>query len=82
LLNELRQRADDLSESLEQQTAMSQVLGVISSSPTDLKPVFDTILANATRLCEGNLASLWRYDGEFLIGAAQYNASPATSSTT
>jgi two-component system, NtrC family, sensor kinase len=77
LLNELRQRTDDLSESLEQQTAMSQVLGVISSSPTDLKPVFDTILANATRLCEGNLASLWRYDGEFLIGAAQYNASPA-----
>ena len=63
LLSELRARTDDLSESLEQQTAMSQVLAVISKSPSDLKPVFDTILANATRLCEGNLASLWRYDG-------------------
>ena len=77
LLNELRQRTDALSESLDRQTAMSEVLGVISSSPTDLTPVFDTILANATRLCEGNLAALWRYDGEFLVGAAQYNASAA-----
>jgi GAF domain-containing protein len=77
LLNELRERTDDLSESLEQQTVMAEVLGVISSSPTNLAPVFNTILANATRLCEGNLASLWRYDGEFLVGAAQYNASPA-----
>ena len=77
LLNELRQRTDDLTEALEQQTAMSEVLGVISSSPGDLAPVFDTILANATRLCEGNLAALWRYDGKFLLGAAQYNASPA-----
>ena len=75
LLNELRQRTDDLSQSLDRQTAMSEVLGVISSSPTDLTPVFDTILANATRLCEGNLAALWRYDGESLLGAAQYNAS-------
>jgi two-component system NtrC family sensor kinase len=64
-------------EALDRQTAMSEVLGVISSSPTDLTPVFDTILANATRLCEGNLAALWRYDGESLVGAAQYNASAA-----
>ncbi|MGB9041588.1 MAG: GAF domain-containing protein, partial [Pseudolabrys sp.] len=77
LLSELRQRTGALSESLDRQTAMSEVLGVISSSPTDLTPVFDTILANATRLCEGNLAALWRYDGEFLVGAAQYNASAA-----
>jgi signal transduction histidine kinase len=76
LLNELRQRTDDLSESLERQTAMSEVLGVISSSPTDLQPVFDTILANATRLCEGHLAALWQYDGEVLVGAAHHNASP------
>src|SRR5262249_12862740 len=75
LLNELRQRTDDLSESLEQQTAMSEVLRVISSSPTDLAPVFDTILTNATRLCEGNFAALWQYDGEGLAGAAQHNVS-------
>jgi GAF domain-containing protein/CheY-like chemotaxis protein len=76
LLNELRQRTDDLTESLEQQTAMSEVLRVISSSPTDLAPVFDTILTNATRLCEGNFAALWQYDGEALVGAAQHNVSP------
>jgi signal transduction histidine kinase len=76
LLNELRQRTDDLSESLEQQTAMSDVLRVISSSPTDLAPVFDTILTNATRLCEGNFAVLWQYDGEALVGAAHHNVSP------
>src|SRR5262245_44009365 len=76
LLNELRQRTDDLSESLEQQTAMSEVLRVISSSPTDLAPVFDTILTNATRLCEGNFAALWQYDGEGLVGAALHGVSP------
>jgi GAF domain-containing protein len=76
LLNELRQRTSDLSESLEQQTAMSDVLRVISSSPTDLAPVFDNILTNATRLCEGNFAVLWQYDGQALVGAAQHNVSP------
>ena len=64
-------------EAREQLTAMSEILGVISNSPTDLAPVFNAILANATRLCEGNLAALWLYDGKFLIGAAQYNASAA-----
>ena len=76
LLGELRQRTDDLSEALEQQTAMADVLRVISSSPTDLAPVFDTILTNATRLCEGNFAALWQYDGAVLVGAAQHNVSP------
>ncbi|MGC1744690.1 MAG: GAF domain-containing protein, partial [Pseudolabrys sp.] len=66
-----------LDEALEQQAAMSEILGVISNSPTDLVPVFNAILAKATRLCEGNLAALWRYDGKFLIGAAQHNASAA-----
>jgi len=76
LLNELRQRTDDLGEALEQQTAMSDVLRVISSSPTDLAPVFDTILTNATRLCEGNFALLCRYDGGVLVGEATCNGTP------
>ena len=63
-------------EALEQQTATSEILQIISSSPTDLGPVFDTILASATRLCKGNLAALWRYDGKVLVGTAQYNATP------
>jgi len=52
LFNELRQRTDDLSEALEQQTATSEVLRVISSSPDELQPVFEAMLANATRICE------------------------------
>jgi two-component system, NtrC family, sensor kinase len=76
LFDEVQARTRDLTDSLEQQTALSEVLGIISSSPTDLASVFDTILANATRLCEGNPAVLWRYDGEFLVGAAHYNATP------
>ena len=76
LFDEVQARTEELSEALEQQTAMSEVLRVISSSPTDLAPVFDTILTHATRLCEGNFAALWQYDGEALVGAAQHNVSP------
>jgi hypothetical protein len=52
----------ELSESLERETATSQVLDIISSSPTDLQPVFETILANATRLCEAKIGILFRYE--------------------
>jgi GAF domain-containing protein len=70
LLNELRERTDDLSEALEQQTATSEVLRVISSSPSELTPVFQTMLANATRLCEANFGTLNLYEnGSFPIAA-------------
>src|SRR6185369_9061589 len=64
LLSELRQRTIDLSESLEQQTATSEVLKVISSSPGELEPVFNSILENATRICEAKFGTLNLYDGE------------------
>src|SRR5262249_19643377 len=76
LLNELRQRTDDLTESLEQQTATSEVLKVISSSASDLQTVFDTMAENAVRLCEAERAFIFRFDGELLHAVASYNAGP------
>jgi two-component system NtrC family sensor kinase len=66
LLNELRKRTDDLSESLEQQTATSEVLRVISSSPTNVQPVFDAIAESAVRLCDGQFSFVLRFDGKVM----------------
>ena len=66
LLNELRQRTDDLTEALEQQTATSEVLRVISSSPTNVQPVFDAIAESAVRLCDGQFSFVLRFDGKVM----------------
>ncbi len=77
LLNELRQRTDDLSEALEQQTATSDVLGVISSSPGELEPVFRTLLESATQICQAKFGILMRYDNGLFHPAAMHNFPPA-----
>jgi len=76
LLNELRRRTDDLTASLEQQTATSDVLKIISSSPGDLQPVFQTILENATRICAARFGTLNLYDGNAYKSVALHNPPP------
>jgi class 3 adenylate cyclase/GAF domain-containing protein len=72
LLNELRQRTDDLSESLEQQTATSEVLRVISGSSTDIRPVLDAVGQNAARLCEASNAVIFHLEEGLLRQVAVY----------
>jgi signal transduction histidine kinase/DNA-binding response OmpR family regulator/putative methionine-R-sulfoxide reductase with GAF domain len=62
-----------LAEALEQQTATSEILRVISSSPTDVQPVFDVIAEHAVKLCDGHLAGVYRFDGELIHFAAHHN---------
>jgi GAF domain-containing protein len=77
LLSELRQRTADLSESLEQQTATSEVLGVISSSPGRLEPVFQSMLDNAVRICEAKFGFMNRYESNTWRIMAVQGAVPA-----
>ena len=72
---ELRTR--ELTESLEQQTATSEVLKVISSSPGDLAPVFEAMLDNAVRICGSSFGNIYRWDGEALHLVATHNTPPA-----
>ena len=76
LLNELRQRTTDLTESLEQQTATSEVLKVISSSPGELEPVFQAMLENATHLCEAKFGTLFLREGDVFRFAAEVDTPP------
>src|SRR6266567_8048102 len=66
----------ELSESLEREKATSQVLGIISSSPIDLEPVFETILANATRICEASYGTLFLCVGDAIRAVALHGAVP------
>ncbi|HEX4993514.1 MAG TPA: GAF domain-containing protein, partial [Methylomirabilota bacterium] len=73
LFRALEVRNRDLTEALEQQTATNEILSVISSSPTDVQPVFDTIVHSAVRLCDGLFSALFRFDGELIHQVAQHN---------
>jgi GAF domain-containing protein len=64
LFNELRQRTDDLTESLEQQTAISEILRVISSSPSDVQPVLDSVAEHAARICEAQIVDIVIVEGD------------------
>ena len=73
LFKELQTSNRDLTEALEQQTATSEILRVISRSPADIRPAFDTIVGSAVRLCGGLYGFLSRFDGEWIHVAAQHN---------
>jgi signal transduction histidine kinase len=77
LLRELRASTEDLRESLQQQTATSEVLQIISSSPSDLAPVFEKMLENATQVCGAEFGSMTLVEGDMQRQAALYNAPPA-----
>ena len=76
LFKELQARNRDLTEALEQQTATAEILRVISSSPTDVRPVFDMIAKNAVQLCNGQSGAVYQFDGELIHFVAHYNYPP------
>ncbi len=76
LFKELEARNSDLTETLEQQTATAEILRVISSSQTDVQPVFETIAENSLRLCDATFSTVFRYDGELVHLAALRNVTP------
>ena len=71
----------ELKEAREQQTATSEVLKIISSSPGDMKPVFEAMLANALRICEAKFGTINFFDGDQFRVVAEYNVPPAFTAT-
>jgi len=76
LFKELEDRNRQLTEALEQQTATSEILRVIASSPTDIQPVLDVVAENAAKLCEATDAQIFRVEREMLHHAASYGTLP------
>jgi signal transduction histidine kinase len=76
LERKVEERTRELQEALEQQTATAEILGVISSSPTDLQPVMDAVAENAARLCDASDAQIFRVDGDELPRVAVYGSLP------
>ena len=76
LIHEQQARNRDLTEALEQQTATSQILGVIASSPTDIQPVLNTVAESAARLCEADNSQIFRLEGDRYLLAASFGALP------
>ena len=76
LFEELEARNRDLTEALDQQTATSEILRVISRSQTDVQPVFDTIVSSAVRLCDGLFSALYKFDDELIHFVAHHNYTP------
>jgi signal transduction histidine kinase len=76
LEQKVEDRTRDLTEALEQQTATSEILRVISSSPTDIQPVLDAVAENAARVCGANDAQIYRVDGELLRLVASHGPVP------
>jgi GAF domain-containing protein len=77
LFDEVQARTRDLAESLEQQTATSEVLQVISSTPGELEPVFQKMLENATRICEAKIGILFRYENGEYSAVSTLGVTPA-----
>ena len=76
LFDDVQQRSRELSEALERQTATAEILRVISSSPTDVQPVFDTIVRNFVTLCGGVFGAIYTFDGELVHFAGGYGYTP------
>src|SRR5262249_19804588 len=77
LFKELQQKNRDLTEALDRQTATAEILRVISSSPTAIEPVFETIVQSALRLCRGGRVALFTFDGHLIHASAFANVDPA-----